>query len=79
MEHHLLFLEFLTTGNCKCGGLQAALLSDFSNNIAKMEMQVLGLIGKLLSGPWMKMFYISSDKQINHIEGIAVIRNVVID
>ena len=79
MEHHPLFLEFLTTGNCKCGGLQAALLSDFSNNNAKMEMQVLGLIGKLLSGPWMKMFYISADKQINHIEGIAVIRNVVID
>ena len=79
MEHHPLFLEFLTTCNFKCGGLQAALLSDFSNNIAEMEMQVLGLIGKLLSGPWMKMFYISADKQIKHIEGIAVIRNVVID
>ena len=40
---------------------------------------MLGLIGKLLSGPWMKMFYISADKQINHIESIAVIRIVVID
>ena len=41
---------------------------------------MLGLIGKLLPGPWMKMFFISADKQINHIEGIiAVIRNVVID
>ena len=67
MEHHPLFLEFLTTVYCKCGGLQAALLS----NIAKMEMQVLGLIGKLLSGPWMKMLFISADKQINHIEGIV--------
>ena len=35
MEHHPLFLEFLTTGNCKCGGLQAALLSDFPTILPK--------------------------------------------
>ena len=63
MEYHPIFLEFLSNGNCKCGGLQAALLSDFSNNVAKMEMQVLGVIGKLFSGPWMKMFYTSADKK----------------
>ena len=50
---------------------------DFSN--AKMEMQVRGVIGKLLSGPWMKIFYTSADKQINHLDGIVVIRNVVIE
>ena len=63
MEYHPIFLKFLSNGNCKCGGLQAALLSDFSNNVAIMEMQVLGVIGKLFSGPWMKMFYTSADKK----------------
>ena len=39
---------------------------------------MLGVIGKLFSGPWMKMFYTSAGKQINHLDGIVVIRNVVI-
>ena len=51
---------------------------DFSNNVAKMEMQVQGVIGKLFSGPWMKIFNTSADKQINHLDGIVVIRNVII-
>ena len=51
---------------------------DFSNDVTKMEMQVQGVIGKLFSGPWMKIFNTSADKQINHLDGIVVIINVVI-
>ena len=56
MEYQSIFFEFLSNGNCKCGGLLAALLSDFSNNVAKMEMQVLGVIGKPFSGPYVLYF-----------------------
>ena len=74
VENYWSTIQYSLNGNCNCGGLQAVILLDISNNAAKMEMQVLGVI----SGPWMKMFYTSADKQINHLDHIVVIRNVVI-
>ena len=53
MEHHVPFLELLTVGTVSQGGLQARLASirsDFTNETAKLEMQVIGLFGKLLTG-----------------------------
>lgn len=55
VQHHPLFLEFLTSGT-GCGGLRSSLQHDFVHELAQLEMQVLGLFGKLLSGPWMKRF-----------------------
>ncbi len=40
-------------------------------------MIVSGLLGKLLTGPWMKRFYTSAEKEINHVEGIQVVRMVL--
>ena len=41
-------------------------------------MRILGLIGKFLTGPWMKKFYVSADDQtINYVEGIQVVKEVV--
>ena len=40
-------------------------------------MQVLGLIGKLLTGPWMQKFYTSASDQVDHIHGISVVKEVV--
>lgn len=40
-------------------------------------MQVLGIIGKFLSGPWMKKFYRSATDQINHIAGISLVKKIV--
>jgi len=51
--------------------------ADFASPFAQMEMQFLGLLGKLLSGPWMKMFYTSAESQINFVEGIRVVKLVV--
>ena len=42
-----------------------------------MELQVLGLIGKLLTGPWMVKFYTSAETQVNHVDGIQIICDVV--
>ena len=60
-----------------CGGLQASILADFDTAVAKDEMRVLGLIGKLLSGPWMTKFYTSAEKQVSHVEGITIVKAVL--
>lgn len=77
IEHYELFEKFLRTGTVSCGGLLSGLHKDFTNPTAKLEIQVLGLNGKLLSGPWMKKFYTSVDKQVDHLEGISIVKNVL--
>ena len=47
------------------------------SDTAQVEMHVLGLIGKILTEPWMKAFYTSSVNQIDHLSGITVIQNVL--
>ena len=54
-------------------------MKDFQSIAGVIEMQVLGLIGKLLSGPWMKLFYVSaSDQSVNHVDTITIIEEVVV-
>ena len=60
-----------------CGGLRAAILHDFDTDTAELEMQVLGLLGKLLTGPWMQMFYTSAESDISHVDGIDIIKKVI--
>ena len=77
IEHHSTLLEFFTSGTVSCGGLQSSLRADFQNSTAMLEMQVLGLLGKTLTGPWMKKFYTSAESQIDHVEGISIVRDVI--
>ena len=56
IEHHDKLTEFLKSGT-SLGGLRYSVLKDFSNEIAKGELQVLGLIGKYLTSAWMIMCY----------------------
>jgi len=76
IEHHALFTEYLEQGPT-CGGLRASVLADFVSVLGHIEMQVLGLLGKLLTGPWMKKFYATAVDQIDHVEGIQVIKQLV--
>ena len=57
IEHHGDLLGFFTTGSVSCGGLQSGIKADFENLEAIMEMEVLGILGKMLTGPWMQVFY----------------------
>lgn len=77
VQHLERFLQFLQTATLSCGGLQASILADFDTAVAKDEMRVLGLIGKLLSGPWMTKFYTSAEKQVSHVEGITIVKAVL--
>ena len=45
--------------------------------IKTAQMHVLGLFGKLLSGPWMQKLYTSTRSRISHIEEIRVVKKVI--
>ena len=40
-------------------------------------MQVVGLLGKLLTGSWMTLFYTSASSEINHVDGISRVKEVI--
>ena len=79
ISHYHLFLTFLSSSTLSCGGLCDSLLHDMSDQTAVQELCVLALIGRLLSAPWMKTFYTSAQHQMEHIQGIAVVKQVVED
>lgn len=76
VELHDKFVKFLRSGT-SLGGLRALLLADYTSTPGKVELHVLGLIGKHLSGPWMKTFYTSASDETGHVEGISIIKNVI--
>ena len=55
-----------------------AIYLSFIITHARVELQVLGLIGKLITGPWMRRFYISAADQnkedLNHLDGVEEVR-----
>ena len=59
-----------------CGGRQPSLKKDFQNGVAVLEMQVLGILGKTLTGPWTKTFYTAADVQVAHVEAIPMVRQI---
>ena len=61
IERYEFFVQLFTSGT-PCGGLWSAILKDLTSEYAKMDLQVLGLLGKLLTGPWMKKLYTSAEK-----------------
>ena len=60
-----------------CGGLESSIRTDFQTQTAVLEMQVLGLLGKILTGPWMQKFYTNADSETDHIQGISLVQNVI--
>ena len=49
MEYYSLFFDFLCSDALSCGGLVQSLCKDFSNEVAKLEMQVLGFLGNTIN------------------------------
>ena len=76
IHHYQAFCRLLSEGT-PCGGLRKCLHEDFQTTHGHVELQVLGLIGKLLTGPWMSTFYTSAEDQISHVQGIAVVKEIV--
>ena len=76
VENYDLFLDFFKSGT-SCGGLRRSILQDFTDETAKLELRVLGLLGNNLSGSWMKRFYTSAETETNFLEGIRVVEKVL--
>ena len=69
-EHEGFFRKLFEEATVTCGGLQASILHNFKSPVTQVELQVLGLIGKLLSGPLMTKFYRSSStEECSHVGG----------
>ena len=76
VQHHEHFMTYLEQGSA-VPRLRQCLLTDLKTTQARVELQVLGLLGKLLTGPWMTQFYASPLTQVQHIEGISIVKGIV--
>ena len=55
-------------------GLRSSLLKDIQNEVLLMELAVLGLYGKILTGPWMTHLYSS---HMSNLEAIPYLQSCV--
>lgn len=77
MCHYEKFIKLLQSGP-DCGGLRPKLLMDFRNNIVVTQLHVIGLLGKIIFGPWMRKFYCSASDQVTYVEGISLVADVIL-
>ncbi|ELU00534.1 hypothetical protein CAPTEDRAFT_185335 [Capitella teleta] len=71
------FMLFLLNKKFPLGllpSLRAAIVSDYSSDTAKVQLQIAGLIGKLITCPWMRRFY---GNRVSYVQGIEDVRRVV--
>lgn len=45
--------------------------------VVAIELQVLGIIGKMLSGPWMSAYYTDLSKQKDTIDTMIIVKGVI--
>ena len=69
--------EYLATTLVRCGNFVSCLLNDLSMEEAINQLCVLGLIGKLFSGPWMTKFYAVANGELTHMGAIDVVKSVL--
>ena len=75
-RHHSDFVELLKTGTA-CGGLRTSLRKDFESSTLLNQIHVAGLIGKIISGPWMRHFYRDAGHQVSYVQGIEDVRKAI--
>ena len=56
-------------------GLRTSLIKDYQNKDILEQLQVVGLFGKLLTGPWMTLAYTDSDSKVHHMSIVEPVRN----
>lgn len=76
-EHREFFVKFLDGQTFSCNRLRGALQHDFQSPVAMVEIQVLGLLGKVLTGPWMARFYKGAASEISHFEGLVMVKEAL--
>ena len=57
--------------------VSGAALKRMKNEGTLYELQVLGLLGKHLTGLWMTKIYTVADTEISHVDGINIVKELV--
>ena len=60
---------------CK-NGLKQALINDLSNPQILRQLRILGLLGKVFTGPWMVQFY-GNKLHLKHLEMIPLMKDCI--
>lgn len=63
--------------SCNCQtGFRTSLLKDLSSPYLQMQLKALGLVGKLLTGPWMVVLY-SNKEVLSNLEAVPLLKSCV--
>ena len=52
--------------------LRTALLNDLHNNLIILQLEALGLIGKFITGPWMRHLY--GNSSITNLDVVPIVK-----
>ena len=69
-----IFIKFLQESSKNA--LKTALLPDLQNPKILVQLRVLGLFGKVLTGPWMRIFY-SNKEHLAHLNSIQLVERAL--
>ena len=73
--HYTDMKTYLTTRCLHKSDLVTSLIKDYTDDPTTMlQLKVLAIIGKILSGPWFKHFYRTHERQVHHLDAFAAIK-----
>jgi hypothetical protein len=75
-EYKSLLIEYLEKLCNNQTSLKASILNDLKNQLILVDLQALGLWGKVLTGPWMVIFY-TEDTKRNHFDMVQFFFKVI--
>ena len=73
--HYEDVMTYLKTRCLHNSELKTSLIEDFADPETKLQLQVLAVLGKMLTGPWMKLFYRSQEKQLHHMDAFDAVKS----
>ena len=72
-DKFLVYLDKL----CNCNtGFRTSLLKDLSNTRIQIQLKALGILGKILTGPWMSVMYRNKDR-LSNLEAVTILKRCV--
>jgi hypothetical protein len=71
------FLDYLENRCLNNTSLKTGLIKDFKNPVIVSQLQTLAAIGILLTKPWMKLFYVSEQGCLSHMQGYQKVQSVI--
>ena len=68
ITHHTDMKTYLITRCLHKSYLLTSLIKDYTDGPTTMlQLKVLAIIGKIISGPWFKRFYHTHERQVHHL------------